>query len=914
MGTVELFFVGILRFSLIAFVLLGTCLGAVRLMKQPLERIRLIQISLVVLLATAVLSLADVVPRVDLALLPAVESSETIPDPVETTGAVGVQGRTNALEPTHPSFGTNEFAATEVSDDFTAVNPTSATSGAATRSAEAPNEFTFLRWLRSAFTIAFLAVSFVNLVYLVIGFVATRRLVATATPLSDDAIARVARIVRGFPAPRHVNFVSSDSINVAMVVGIWRPTVLLPEPLTRAEADQLELKHTVAHEWGHIVLHDLVTWQLASLCQAFLWIQPYYWMLRRELRVAQDQLSDQFATEQTHEHTTYATTLLELSRTRQRVLLGALTMAGGKSNLYRRIEMLMNEKFRMVQVTRKSIMVAFAVLFVAAGGLLASLQLTHAASTTVPAPVRQPHEGDAKNVAANDEGDNKSAEHSGVVVDADTGKPIAGVTVTVTRMQSHDWRELAITKSVTDENGRYSFTIPPDQLSQRSLYIMFDIDHPNYARRHCGSYGYGMVVKNLENGEQPWFSKLKMVRGETIVGRLVDENQRPIAGAQIRCNSASKSGNDRVRSSSIDRVSDKDGRFELVATYDGMTKLSFVPTDHCMKHIDLGEKRGDIGDISLTTGLPIHGVVKDAKGNPMNGLWVNITPDEERNEASYEMKRSAKTDREGKFQSRPLMPGKYLVQVETKATGALEKLKYANFHNTPPPAMFVNRSINITKDSIRKPLVLQAVPHVLITVQHFTPKGDHSSGHSPSITGSFDGHQTRIREGRRTGKGAFKLMAPHGLEGAELQFFTNEHSGLMVQFEGGKLTPRKSHRFERLEEDIDNVRVVRHPAGILKLNLVDESGKHLKDGRIFAMYELEEDPSQETMMSAQIGWNREDGLFRLSSLVPGVPVSVRFSASGVRTQTRKFKMKEGERRTVTIKLKNEKDEAPASSQ
>lgn len=910
MGTVDLWFAVILRFSLTAFVVLGVCQVAMRFMKQPIERIRLIQLSLVALLVTAALSLANVIPTVDLALLPAIESSETAP--AEAAAGIDMPHQMNELEPAAPPIGINELASTVGSDDSIAAEPESMPSEAPTGSAAVLSDLTFLKWVQSAFTMAFVVVSLLNVVYLVIGYIAMRRLIAKSAPLSGDAIARVARIVNGFDAHRRAKVLSSDSIDVPMVVGFLRPTVLLPKHLTRAEADQLELRHSLAHEWGHIKAHDLVTYQLAGFCQPFLWIQPCYWILRRELRVAQDQLADQFATEQTHEQTTYAAMLLELSRARQKVLPGVLTMAGGKSNLYRRIEMLMNEKFRMVRVTRTSIMLGFMVLFVVAGGLLTSLQLTHAAPATQPAPADETDDGNAKNVVAKDKGDKKSAEHSGVVVDADTGEPISGVTVTVTRMESHDWQELAVTKSMTDENGEYTFTIPPEQLSQRLLYIMFDIDHPEYAGRHCGSYGYGMIVKNLENGEQPWFSKLKMVRGKKIAGRLVDENQRPIAGAQIRCNCAPKSGYDRVRSASLDGVSDKDGRFELLATYDGMAKISFIPTVHCMKHIDLGEKRGDIGDIKLSTGFPIQGVVQDAKGKPMSGLWVNITPEESRNEASYEMKRSAKTDRDGKFRTRPLKSGKYLIEVNTKATGALEKLKYANFHNAPTPAMFVKRSINVTQDSARRPFFLQAVPHVLITVQHFTPQGEISRGHSPSIFGSFDGQQMWIRKGKRTGKGAFQLMAPHGFEEAELRFVTNEHSGLMIQFEGDKPTPVKSRRFERLEEDIDNIRVVRYPAGILKLNIVDESGKHLKEGRIFAMYEVAKNPSNQMRMNAQIGWNREDGLFRLSSIVPGAPVSVQFSAPGFQTETKTYKLQDGERRTVTVKLNKEKDESPAA--
>ena len=118
-------------------------------------------------------------------------------------------------------------------------------------------------------------------------------------------------------------------VDVPMVCGIWRPTVLLPESLTRDDADPLQLEHSLAHEWAHLERLDLVTWQLASLCQAFLWMQPGYWILRRELRVAQDQLADQFAACHTDQHATYAATLLSLSRSRQRVCRAPWRWLGG---------------------------------------------------------------------------------------------------------------------------------------------------------------------------------------------------------------------------------------------------------------------------------------------------------------------------------------------------------------------------------------------------------------------------------------------------------------------------------------------------------------------------------------------------------------------------------------------------------
>jgi hypothetical protein len=436
---------------------------------------------------------------------------------------------------------------------------------------------------------------------------------------------------------------------------------------------------------------------------------------------------------------------------------------------------------------------------------------------------------------------------------------------------------------------------------------MFHLDHPQYARRHCGSYGYGMIVANLENGEQPWFSELKMVRGEKVFGRLVDENGRPVAGAQLRLNSEAKSVSDREGSSSVDAVSDQDGRFEAVVTHDGIAKLSIIPLDHCMKYVELGDKRGDVGDITLENGVRLHGVVQDAKGNPIEDLWVNVTPEDLKYEASYEMKRSSQTDKQGEFHTRPLKPGKHLFEVELKATGALEKKKYANFHDTPPLAMFIPETINVTENSIRRPVIIRAVPHVLITLQFFKPNGEISPGHSPYMTGEIDGRRIWIREGKRTGEGAYELMAPHGMENVEMHFTTNEHSALMVQMEGGELSPQDTYRFERLEEDIDNIRVVRYPASIAKINIVDESGTQLQNAGIFATYAVEKNASEEMMMGNQIGWNREEGLFRLSSIVPNREFSVRADLSGYETKKQSITMSEGERRTITITLPKGED-------
>lgn len=85
MEAIEVLFTGILRFSLVAFILLGACLCLVRWMKQPLERVRLVQISFVALLVTLALGAANVIPTIELAFLPAKVAPSQPARPVDTT-------------------------------------------------------------------------------------------------------------------------------------------------------------------------------------------------------------------------------------------------------------------------------------------------------------------------------------------------------------------------------------------------------------------------------------------------------------------------------------------------------------------------------------------------------------------------------------------------------------------------------------------------------------------------------------------------------------------------------------------------------------------------------------------------------------------------------------------------------------
>ncbi|MEJ7640002.1 MAG: carboxypeptidase-like regulatory domain-containing protein [Singulisphaera sp.] len=122
--------------------------------------------------------------------------------------------------------------------------------------------------------------------------------------------------------------------------------------------------------------------------------------------------------------------------------------------------------------------------------------------------------------------------YTGTVKDKDTDKPIAGATVVVRRSvyRSEERRVLQESRHTTGADGTYSFTIPPEQVSERYLYIELDVEHPGYATRAGFGYALSMTRKNEKLGERPFFETIEMRPAERITGRVETPEGEPAAG------------------------------------------------------------------------------------------------------------------------------------------------------------------------------------------------------------------------------------------------------------------------------------------------------------------------------------------------------------------------------------------------
>ncbi len=108
---------------------------------------------------------------------------------------------------------------------------------------------------------------------------------------------------------------ASEKTREAIVMGLWRPLVLLPVAwLTETTPDVLEA--VIAHELAHVRRFDLWVNLLQRFMETFLFYHPAVWWLSRRLSVEREMCADEMAVDATNERLAYATALEQLGRMR----------------------------------------------------------------------------------------------------------------------------------------------------------------------------------------------------------------------------------------------------------------------------------------------------------------------------------------------------------------------------------------------------------------------------------------------------------------------------------------------------------------------------------------------------------------------------------------------------------------------
>jgi beta-lactamase regulating signal transducer with metallopeptidase domain len=131
-------------------------------------------------------------------------------------------------------------------------------------------------------------------------------------------------------------------IRMPVSCGLLRPMVLIPSSFCQPEASRC-LPWVFAHELTHLERRDALACFLFGLGQALYFYVPWFWSLRRQVRLCQEYVADAVAAQHAGEREDYAQFLLTLVG-QPGLPLCTNGVSGYSSDLYRRVTMLLDSK------------------------------------------------------------------------------------------------------------------------------------------------------------------------------------------------------------------------------------------------------------------------------------------------------------------------------------------------------------------------------------------------------------------------------------------------------------------------------------------------------------------------------------------------------------------------------------------
>jgi TonB family protein len=153
------------------------------------------------------------------------------------------------------------------------------------------------------------------------------------------AMMALVRMMKLTGVARPVRLLESVAIEVPMVVGLWRPLILVPaSTLTGLSVAQLEA--ILAHELAHIRRHDYLVNLLQALVETALFYHPAVWWLSARIREEREHCADDVAVEACGDALLYSRALATLEQLR--VCTPAPAVAANGGSLLLRIQRLLS--------------------------------------------------------------------------------------------------------------------------------------------------------------------------------------------------------------------------------------------------------------------------------------------------------------------------------------------------------------------------------------------------------------------------------------------------------------------------------------------------------------------------------------------------------------------------------------------
>jgi beta-lactamase regulating signal transducer with metallopeptidase domain len=140
-----------------------------------------------------------------------------------------------------------------------------------------------------------------------------------------------------------VKLIISAKAQVPMVIGFLKPIILLPAAAV-AQLDPQQLETILLHELAHIKRHDYLVNILQTIVETILFFNPFVWFISTMIRREREHCCDDLVVNHVSEPILYATALASLASQRRTVSLNIVAATGEPTQLYNRIERMMDMK------------------------------------------------------------------------------------------------------------------------------------------------------------------------------------------------------------------------------------------------------------------------------------------------------------------------------------------------------------------------------------------------------------------------------------------------------------------------------------------------------------------------------------------------------------------------------------------
>jgi hypothetical protein len=154
-------------------------------------------------------------------------------------------------------------------------------------------------------------------------------------------------------------------------------------------------------------------------------------------------------------------------------------------------------------------------------------------------------------------------------------------------------------------------------------------------------------------------TKNQSIDPNTVFGRFIDENGKPINDVRLRI-SLKSADSDTIKPSVLNLVSDQEGKFSFIAPKIGNISIIAYPKSFALAHWNI-EKRGDLGDFVLKKGFQPRIRLLTPKGEPISGVVLRLAINSE--DLFLPLLSEKPTDKDGYCTFQRVETGQYRISV-----------------------------------------------------------------------------------------------------------------------------------------------------------------------------------------------------------------------------------------------------------